>query len=319
MSVRVRASAWWAGPRVFPGVVVAVVLIVALGVVASVGRDARAVERIYQPPDPEPSPEETLLLEYINRFRADPAAEAKRIIADPGAHAEKRTIDWPLFTSECAAAAPAPPLVMNLKLLLSARRHAYYLAVNDKRGHLEEDALSGFTGEKMPMRVVEAGYRWRAWYENVYAAPDAWTVHAGFVVDFSHKDPSGMAEGRGHRVNMLRPELREAGTGSYARERDFIFTEGFADRKDAVRLVGGVAFVDRDGDMFYDIGEGVGAVAVKASDGASATTWKSGGYALELTTQDAVTVTFDLGGGTTKSFDIPAGKENVKIDWVMAP
>src|SRR5213596_698890 len=33
----------------------------------------------YEPPDREPNPEETLILELMNRFRADPSAEADLI------------------------------------------------------------------------------------------------------------------------------------------------------------------------------------------------------------------------------------------------
>lgn len=276
---------------------------------------ARAAD-VYQPPDPEPTPEEILLLEYINRFRMDPEGEAGRARQNPGVHGKDRKIDWAMFEAELVAAAPVPPLVMNAKLLLSARRHAYYLAVNNKRGHLEEDELSGFTGEKMPERVVEAGYPWTSWYENVYAAPSAWDVHAGFVIDFSHKSPDGMLVGRGHRVNMLRPELREIGTAAYPRERDFIYTEGFGNRKGVVRFVGGVVIADKDKDAFYDIGEGVGGVKVTSSDGATTTTWKSGGYALELQTKDAVTLTFTR-NGKRKTIEVPAGDKNVKVDWVM--
>lgn len=287
----------------------------ALALVLTAASTARA-DDVYQPPDPEPTAEETLLLEYINRLRADPDADGARIEAEPGAQSERREIDWPLFRKEMKACKPAPPLVMNLKLLLAARRHAYYLAVNDKRGHVEEGALKGFTGEKMPDRVVEVGYRWTSWYENVYVAASPWDVHAAFVTDFSHKSESGMLDGRGHRVNLLRPELREIGTGRYARDHDFVFTEGFGDRKDPVRLVGGVVFVDKDQDGFYGVGEGVGGVTVKASDGSKAKTWKSGAYALELTTQDAVKLTFTR-NGKTKVVDLPAGAVNAKVDWVL--
>ena len=280
-----------------------------------VGAGARAAT-VYQPPDPEPTPEEVLLLELINRFRIDPVADAQRIRANPGVHAAKRTIDWTQFEAEIAATKAAQPLVMNLKLLLSARRHAYYLSVNNKRGHVEEDALSGFTGEKMPQRVVEAGYQWTSWYENVYVAPSAWDVHAGFVVDFSHKSADGMQEGRGHRVNMLRPELREIGTGTFPRENDTVYTEGFGNRKGVARFIGGVVIVDRDADGFYDVGEGVGGVTVTSSDGAQTKTWKSGGYTLELQTTDAVTLTFTK-GRRKQVIEVPAGDTNVKVDWSM--
>ena len=293
-----------------------VVTSLVLAAFAGVGT-ARA-EAIYQPPDPEPTAEETLLLEIINRMRADPAAEAKRVRADPGVHAERREIDWALFASEMAAEKAVPPLVMNPKLLLAARRHAYYLAANDKRGHVEEGELAGFTGVKMPDRVVEAGYRWMSWWENVYAAPDAWSVHAGFVVDFSKKGQGGMLEGRGHRKNLLRDNVREAGVGTFARDKDVIYCEGFADRKEALRLAGGVAYVDRDGDGFYDIGEGIGGAIVEASDGTRTTTWKSGGWALELAGTEAVTITIRH-RDHKKTASFPAGRESVKLDLLEMP
>jgi len=289
---------------------------IALSVGVLTASAAAAEDGVYDPPDPEPGPEEVLLLEYVNRFRSDPKAEAARLKKDPGAHAKDREIDWAMLAKELAAAQPVPPLVMNAKLVLAARRHAYYLAINDKRGHVEEDELAGFTGVKMPDRVIEAGYRWTAWWENVYAAPDAWSVHAGFVIDFSRKGPGGMLEGRGHRHNILKPEVREAGCGVYARERDFVFTEGFADRKEARRLAGGVVFVDRDGDGFYDVGEGVGGARVTASDGTTTTTWKSGGYALELATADAVTITITH-QDEKRTADFSAGRESVKLDLVL--
>jgi len=273
-------------------------------------------EDVFNPKDPEPTPEETLLLEYVNRLRADPQGEIKRVRADPGNHGRGRFIDWDLFEREMNDLEPLPPLVMNLKLLLAARRHAYYLTVNDKRGHEEEDELTGFTGIKMPQRITEAGYTWTSWYENVYVARDPWSVHAGFVIDFDKKTPSGMKDGRGHRVNMLRPELREAGTGSYHRESDNMYVEGFANRKDAVRLVGGVVYDDKDGDKFYSVGEGAGGVTITSSDGSTARTWKSGAWALELKSTDAVTLTLKK-GGKTKMVKVGAGKQNVKVDWIL--
>lgn len=273
-------------------------------------------EEVYNPKDPEPTAEETLLLEYVNRLRADPQGEVKRVRENPGNHGQGRFIDWDLFQREMEDVEALPPLVMNLKLLLAARRHAYYLAVNDKRGHVEEDELSGFTGIKMPQRITEAGYTWTSWYENVYVAREPWSVHAGFVIDFDKKTPSGMKDGRGHRVNMLRPELREAGTGSYHRESDYMYVEGFANRKDPARLVGGVIYDDKDGDKFYSVGEGQGGVTITSSDGSTSRSWKSGAWALELKSQDAVTLTFKK-GGKTKTVKVAAGRQNVKVDWIL--
>ncbi|MCA9519282.1 MAG: hypothetical protein KC635_30310, partial [Myxococcales bacterium] len=115
------------------------------------------------------------------------------------------------------------------------------------------------------------------------------------------------------------PETREAGTAAYERSRDRLYTEGFANRKGVARFVGGVVYVDRDGDGFYSVGEGVGGVKVTASDGASATTWKSGGYALELPDTEALTVTFTDAAGKTWQAKVPAGADNAKVDWKRKP
>ena len=117
---------------------------------------------------------------------------------------------------------------------------------------------------------------------------------------------------------MLRDNVREAGTGTFARDKDVIYTEGFADRKEALRLAGGVVFIDKDGDGFYDVGEGVGGAVITASDGTKATSWKSGGWALELASSDAVTITITL-GPHTKGLAFPAGRESVKLDLLMFP
>jgi hypothetical protein len=77
-----------------------------------------------------------------------------------------------------------------------------------------------------------------------------------------------------------------------------------------------VVYIDANGNNFYDIGEGVGQVTISSSDGGSITTWKSGGYTLDLKGQRDVVLTAYMGGEKhTKTF--PAGKDNVKFDWIV--
>jgi len=64
------------------------------------------------------------------------------------------------------------------------------------------------------------------------------------------------------------------------------------------------------------VGEGVGQVTISTSDGSSVQTWKSGGYTLDLKGQREVVLTAHLGGEKfTKAF--PAGRDNVKFDWIV--
>ena len=94
-------------------------------------------------------------------------------------------------------------------------------------------------------------------------------------------------------------------------------TQNFA-RSGASTFLTGVAFDDKDGDRFYDPGEGLGKVNVSITSSAGAayqtTTWDAGGYQIALPTGD-YTVTFSGGGlaaSVTKAAKI--GSANVKLD-----
>src|SRR5260221_12486832 len=80
---------------------------------------------VYQPPDPEPTPEETLILELMNRFRADPKAEASKIAPAGAATAtySGKGVDWKMFWDEVTALKPSPPLVFNLEFVDASPKH----------------------------------------------------------------------------------------------------------------------------------------------------------------------------------------------------
>ena len=71
----------------------------------------------YQAESPEPTAAETLILEYINRCRANPAEDALRCLETVGV---PRSVDRNMFKEEMLAAKPAPPLVFDLALLKAA-------------------------------------------------------------------------------------------------------------------------------------------------------------------------------------------------------
>ena len=54
-------------------------------------------------------------------------------------------VDWKMFREEMKRLKPMPPLVFNLELLDSARKHSYYM-VHNGLGHTEEAGKKGFTG-----------------------------------------------------------------------------------------------------------------------------------------------------------------------------
>ena len=263
----------------------------------------------YEPPDREPTPEETLILEYLNRFRADPVAEAD-LIAPPGRSGGG--VDWKMFHDEMKQLKPMPPMVMNLDLLDAARKHSYYMILNGLT-HVEVPGRPGFYGASPGDRIKQSGFKGGGAAENAFAGSGGpYDSHQGFIVD-AGAGPGGMQPERGHRRNMM-GAYREIGPGGVPTDRGLSVTHDFGSRD--VRCAGGVVYIDVNGNNFYDIGEGVGQVVISTGDGASITTWKSGGYTLDLKTQGQVVLTAYMGGEKfTKAF--PAGKDNVKFDWIV--
>jgi len=141
-----------------------------LALIGGVLLGAPAWAEVYEAPSPTPTVEETLILEFINRARADPAAEGERILASdirvPG------DVDKAMFAQEMREIKPAPPLVFNLQLLDAARKHAHYMVLNEQ-GHGQVEGRPGFTGKSMSDRIKGAGYRGGAMAENAFRSARA--------------------------------------------------------------------------------------------------------------------------------------------------
>ena len=95
-------------------------------------------------------------------------------------------------------------------------------------------------------------------------------------------------------------------------------TEDFAKSGSNIFLTG-VAFDDRDGDQFYDLGEGFGGLTVTAVSTTGAyyakSTMDAGGYDLVLSS-GTYTVTFSGGGITPTTMQVTMGSKNVKLDLI---
>ncbi|MBA3936684.1 MAG: CAP domain-containing protein [Planctomycetes bacterium] len=277
---------------------------------------AGAAAEVYQAPDAEPTPAETLILELMNRFRADPAAEADFIVAHYGKpNGIFGSADTAMFLKEVKALKPMPPVVMNLALLDAARKHSFYMIQNGL-GHVEEPGKPGFSGASPWDRMKLAGYQGGGGGENAFVgAQGPLDSHVRFIVD-DGAGPGGMQPGRGHRANMI-GSFREVGPGAVPNGRGLSVTHDLSSRG-AARLVGGVVYIDLDDDKFYSMGEGKDGVLITASDGSHATTWSSGGYALELKSAGPISLKAEYHGQQfTKTF--PAAADNIGFSWVIAP
>jgi hypothetical protein len=275
---------------------------------------AAAGNNVYQAPSPEPTVAETVILELINRCRADPTAESLRMVP-PGTEPHfpaKDPIDFAMFHAEMAKLAPAPPLVFNLQLLDAARKHAHYMILHTL-GHDETPGEPGFTGANPFDRMKAAGYGGGMMAENAFRdAPDPWGSQVGFVIDWGPGGPGGMQPGRGHRANICNPGFTEIGPGAvpHGGNLSVVHNLGHAGK----RFAGGVILVDRNRDGWYDPGEGRGGIEI-AVGGMTVKNWTSGAYAIELPV-DAVVLEM-RGDGKVFRRAIPAGSANLKIDWYI--
>jgi hypothetical protein len=271
----------------------------------------------------QPTDEEQLYVEMINRARANPAAEGERLRAttDPEVVSAYRffNVDLELMVAEFAAIDPAPPVAMNAQLLEAARLHSADMFANEFQGH------SGSDGSTLGQRATAQGYPWSSLAENVYSfAKSVWQGHAGFNVDWGAGGAGGMQLDRGHRVNIHNPGSREIGVGVVLGQKGSVgpqlVTQDFGTRQGATPLVTGVAYYDLNENDFFDPGEGIGGITVLV-DGSTfyAVTADTGGYAVPVPRDGSYNVTFSGPGLTEHERTIAVTSlRNEKLDYQPA-
>jgi uncharacterized protein YkwD len=244
----------------------------------------------------DPTDEEQLLLEYVNRTRANPAAEALRLnfetLPEILTAYQFFSVDLNKMVTDISALPPAPPLAFQSQLIQAARGHSAWMLANAIQSHFE---ILGLLLTNNPGdRISAAGYNWQTYGESIYAfAHGAEEAHAAFEVDWGF-GPGGMQNPAGHRENNHDASFREAGVG---------FTHGYNTVLSALLvtntvgpeqvtidfgasmtpqpLITGVAYYDVNGDRFYGPGEGLGGLTVALNNlPATGVTANSGGYAV---------------------------------------
>ncbi len=140
-----------------------------------------------------PTDEEQLLLEFVNRARRDPAAEGLLLknTTDPQVlrFYNYFGVNLNAFASAMAAFPPSQPLAMNAQLMAGARIHSLDMFNNTYQAH-----TSIIDGTDPRDRVVAQGYPPNAAFigENIYAAAQSVLHgHAGFEVDWGN-DPTSV-------------------------------------------------------------------------------------------------------------------------------
>jgi hypothetical protein len=247
------------------------------------------------------SAQEQLLLELMNRARADPAAEAARFDIDLNEGLDPGTI----------ATTPQQPLAPHQILIDAAGLHAQDMLDRDFFEHVDPDGLDPSD------RAAALGYP-ASVGENI-----AWRGTTGTLdVDRSVVDlHEGLFRSSGHRDNLLTPAYREAGPGirggDYTDEGttyNAVMVVEKLGRTSAVYLTG-VAFTDAVmADDFYTIGEAIPDITVTATSTTGTTfttvTGPSGGYALPLAPGTYTVAFADTAAATT----VTIAGANVKLD-----
>jgi Ca2+-binding RTX toxin-like protein len=210
----------------------------------------------------------------------------------------------------------AQPLAFNSNLNTSADKHSSWMIAADTFSH------TGSAGSTPTARMTSAGYSFTdSWGSAENIAWASTRAPSGYQdeVQLLHRNLMNSA---GHKANILNGSYREIGigfaTGEYQGWNGAFVTENFALSGNKVFLTG-VALADKDGDRFYDVGEGLKGIQVTAvgSNGAtySTTTQNAGGYSLALAA-GTYTVTFSGSGVPTTTKQVTIGSQNVKLDVV---
>ncbi|WP_205772428.1 CAP domain-containing protein [Microvirga calopogonii] len=210
----------------------------------------------------------------------------------------------------------AQPLAFNANLNDSADSHSSWMIATDTFSH------TGSGGSTPTDRMTQAGYAFLgSWAsaENIAWVSTRAPEGLQDEVELLH---TNLMNSPGHKANILNGTYSEIGigfdTGPYQSWDGAFVTENFAKSGTAVYLTG-VGMADKDGDRFYDIGEGLGGLTVTAvsSTGAqySTTTQSAGGYTLALAA-GTYSVTFSGGGYAPVTKQVSIGASNVKLDLI---
>jgi serralysin len=212
------------------------------------------------------------------------------------------------------ANAGAPPLAFNTDLNEAAELHSEWMIAKDRFSH------TGSGGSNAGARMEAAGYQFTGswtWGENI-----AWATTrapAGYVdeVRLLHQN---LMNSPSHRANILNGTFREIGigfeAGDYGGRTSAFVTQDFAKSGSRAFLTGTV-FDDKDGDRFYDPGEGLGGIKITAVSTTGARyetlTYGSGGYDVALPA-GTYTVTFSGSTILKSSKVVTLGNRNVDLD-----
>lgn len=260
-----------------------------------------------------PTNYEQLLLELVNKARANPEAEAARL---------KIGLNDNLPKDRRITTTPKQPLPFHPALIAASRAHSKWMVDNDIFSHTGANNSDG--GDRMEkFGFVFSGAF--AWGENISGV---WEPEEFDLVKMTHDTHDGLFRSPTHRPNICGEQFAEIGIGLHTGEflenkKSMLGTQNFAASSKFLPdpWLLGVVFLDADKDGTYDAGEGIPGVTVTLADGSwDAVTSSSGGYAVPCAGFGSLDVTFS-GGPLAQAVvrTINRKGKNLKVDVVLTP
>lgn len=257
----------------------------------------------------QPTAQEVLVVELINRARANPEAEAARYGIGLNDGISGTTI----------TAAPKQPLAHNLLLIDSARKHSQWMLDTDVFSH------TGVDNTSPTQRMAAAGYAFTgSWTsgENI-----AWGGTSGSSINLTNYAIShhgNLFKSPGHRFNILEPNFREIGVGQ--KQGYFVYegtnylssmlTQNFA-RSGSSYYLTGVVYNDSNNNDFYDVGEGLSGITI-SFDSKSYPAYATGAYTIPVANGTYnLTITGDLLGSAVYH-SVQINNANTKLDVIKS-
>jgi serralysin len=294
-----------------------------------------------------PTNEEQLMVEMVNRMRADPQSELAKLanintvpsiswgtpLSADGSTASALSffnVNPTTLYNQWQLLSPAPPVAWNENLAVSAQTYSnVMIAANAQAHNLDEHKFPNGSVDLIG-RIEAGGYTFDGGGfagESIFSAgQNVQHSHAAFAIDWGN-GPGGIQNPAGHRDLIMNAEMREIGIGIVSATVTTnvgpkVFTQHFAVDDDDGPFLTGVIYRENDSNNFYSIGEGLGNITVVATDVANGqmfttTTYASGGYNLELREGRSYNIVASGPGlGQFSASGLFLGSDNVKYDFV---
>lgn len=302
-----------------------------------------------------PTNEEQLMMEMVNRMRANPQAELDLLVninttpsifwGTPKSSDSSTVSALNYFNvnatslyNQWQALTPAPPVAWNEDLAVSAYTYSAVMIDADAQAHdLDEHKFPNGDVDLIG-RIEAGGYTFidrpgsndeDFAGESIFAfANNVTHGHAAFAIDWGQNPPSGIQDPAGHRDLMMDPRMREIGIGIIADNNvsnsvgPRVITQHYAVDDDRGPFLTGVVYHENDGNAFYSVGEGLGDITVVATDLGNGekyttTTYGSGGYNMALPSGRSYDVVASGPGlGQFSATGVFIGTDNVKHDFI---